>query len=45
MGFTLDQGTIRELAATIASEVIKAINEAHRVKAALATSGGLDERK
>ena len=27
MGFTLDQNTIRELAATIASEVVKAISE------------------
>src|SRR5271163_4813904 len=31
MGFTLDQNTIRELAATIASEVVKALSEAQLV--------------
>jgi len=31
MGFTLDQNTIRELAATIASEIVKALNEAQLV--------------
>ena len=43
MGFTLDQGTIRELAATIASEVVKAVNEARRADETRATSGRLDE--
>jgi DNA-binding response OmpR family regulator len=42
MGFTLDQNTIRELAATIASEVVKAISELRLVSESRSVMGTLD---
>jgi DNA-binding response OmpR family regulator len=43
MGFTLDKNTIRELAATIASEVVKALSEAQLVNAVRAATAQIDE--
>jgi two-component system response regulator BaeR/two-component system response regulator AdeR len=43
MGFTLDQNTIRELAAMIASEVVKALSEAQLVNDTRAAMAKIDE--
>jgi len=43
MGFTLDQNTIRELAATIAADVVKAISETQLVSGARSGKAMIDE--
>jgi len=43
MGFTLDQNTIRELAATVASEVVKALSEAQLVNDTRTAIAKIDE--
>jgi len=42
MGFTLDQNAMRELAATISAEVVKAISEARLVKDSRAVTATID---